>query len=283
MTDKHAFLDALLREDFVSFLNKTFVEVSGGDQFLGNWHIDAIAWELKQIQDGNNTRLIVTMPPRYLKSIAISVAWPAWMLGHKPQLRFVCVSYSKELASKHASDCRAVMQTDWYQRIFPKTRLRKGSMAEMDFGTTQGGGRLSTSVGGTLTGRGGDIIVIDDPIKPDEAHSETTRKTVLHWFSNTLLSRLNDKKTGSIVLVMQRLHEEDLAGHLLEAGGWHHLSLPAIAETDLEIATGHGIKKLFREGKSCIQNAKIASRSSSCAIRWAHRRSPHSISRTRFL
>lgn len=201
MTDKHTFLDALLREDFVSFLNKTFAEVSGGDQFLGNWHIDSIAWELKQIQDGNNTRLIVTMPPRYLKSIAISVAWPAWMLGHNPQLRFVCVSYSKELAAKHASDCRAVMQTDWYQRIFPMTRLRKGSMAEMDFSTTQGGSRLSTSVGGTLTGRGGDIIVIDDPIKPDEAHSETTRKSVLHWFSNTLLSRLNDKKRGSICLV----------------------------------------------------------------------------------
>ncbi|MEM7472585.1 MAG: phage terminase large subunit [Pseudomonadota bacterium] len=248
MSDKQDLLDALLRKDFASFLAKTFMEVSGGDQFLPNWHIEAIAWELERISRGDNTRLIVTMPPRYLKSIAISVAWPAWMLGHNSQLRFVCVSYSGDLAAKHASDCRAVMQTGWYQRVFPKTRLQKGSMAEMDFSTTQGGGRLSTSVGGTLTGRGGDIIIIDDPIKPDDAHSETTRKNVLTWYSNTLASRLNNKKTGSIVLVMQRLHEEDLAGHLLGAGGWQHLSLPAIAETDLEIATGEGKAKRFIEG-----------------------------------
>lgn len=249
MIDRQAALGAILRKDFASFLAKTFPEVSGGDNFLPNWHIEAIAWELEQITRGESTRLIVTMPPRYLKSIAISVAWPAWMLGHNPQLEFVCVSYSGDLAAKHASDCRAVMQSDWYQRIFPKTRLKKGNMAEMDFRTTEGGGRLSTSVGGTLTGRGGDIIIIDDPIKPDDAQSETTRRAVLKWYSNTLTSRLNNKKTGSIVLVMQRLHEEDLAGHLLEGGGWRHLSLPAFAETDLEIALGGGRTKHFREGE----------------------------------
>lgn len=247
MNEEQIFLNAVLRRDFVSFLAKVFAEVSGGDKYIPNWHIEAIAWELERIMSADNTRLIVTMPPRYLKSIAISVAWPAWVLGHDPQRRFVCVSYSAELAAKHANDCRSVMQSDWYKRIFPQTRLQKGKMAEMDFGTTQGGGRLSTSVGGTLTGRGGDIIIIDDPIKPDDANSETTRKNVLTWFSNTLLSRLNNKKTGSIVLVMQRLHEEDLAGHLLEAGGWHHLCLPAIAEEDLEIAIGKDKIKTFRE------------------------------------
>ncbi len=248
MSDSQGVFDSILRKDFASFLAKVFAEISGGDHFLPNWHIEAIAWELEQIMRGDTTRLIVTMPPRYLKSIAISVAWPAWMLGHNPQLRFVCVSYSGDLAAKHASDCRAVIQTDWYQRIFPKTRLQRGSMAEMDFSTTQGGGRLSTSVGGTLTGRGGDIIIIDDPIKPDDAHSEATRKTVLNWYSNTAVSRLNNKKTGTIVLVMQRLHEEDLAGHLLESGDWRHLSLPAIAESDLEIAISDGRFKRFLEG-----------------------------------
>ena len=251
MTDRISeseLFDVVLRQDFVSFLAKTFMEVSGGDQFIHNWHLHAIAWELEQIMRGNNTRLIVTMPPRYLKSIAISVAWPAWMLGRNPLLRFVCVSYSGDLAAKHANDCRSVIQSDWYQRIFPKTRLRKGGTAEMDFRTTQGGGRLSTSVGGTLTGRGGDIIIIDDPIKPDDAHSEVTRRNLIHWFSNTLVSRLNNKKTGAMVLVMQRLHENDLAGHLLEAGGWQHLSLPAIAETDRKIATGKGRFKCFAEG-----------------------------------
>ncbi|MEM1384654.1 MAG: hypothetical protein AAF713_06865 [Pseudomonadota bacterium] len=99
---------------------------------------------------------------------------------------------------------------------------------------------MSTSVGGTLTGRGGDIIVIDDPIKPDEAASETARKTVKDWYANTIVSRLNDKATGAIVLVMQRVHEDDLAGHLLETGGWQHLSLPPIAESPEEIPIGEG-------------------------------------------
>ncbi len=250
MHDHQAVLDAILRSDFPSFVAKAFAEVSGGDVFQPNWHLEAIGWQLDRIRDGANTRLVVTMPPRYLKSITISVAWVAWMLGHNPQLKFVCVSYSSDLARKHANDCRALMQTGWYRRLFPRTLLQKGRSAEMDFSTTAGGGRLSTSVGGTLTGRGGDIIIIDDPIKPDEALSETTRKAVLSWFSNTLSSRLNDKKRGAIVLVMQRLHEEDLAGHLLEAGGWHHLSLPAIAGTDLEIPVGQNQLHQFAEGSA---------------------------------
>ncbi len=233
--DPQKILDAVLHKDFLSFLQKAFETASGGDSFKPNWHIEAIRWQLERIRAGDNTRLIVTMPPRYLKSITISVAWVAWMLGREPSKKFICISYSADLAKKHANDCRAIMLTPWYQRAFPNTRIPRGGGGEMDFRTTKGGGRMSTSVGGTLTGRGGDIIVIDDPIKPDEAMSETTRNSVLNWYSNTLLSRLNDKKTGAIILVMQRLHEEDLAGHLLEQGGCCHLSLPAIAENDEEI------------------------------------------------
>lgn len=240
MTDRQAYFDAVLREDFIAFLSKAFSTASGGDQFAPNWHHDAIGHQLSRVQQGGSTRLIVTMPPRYLKSITISVAWVAWRLGRNPGLKFVCVSYSGELAQKHAGDCRAIMQTDWYQRVFPNTRLKRGGGAEMDFATTKGGGRLSTSVGGTLTGRGGDIIIIDDPIKPDEAMSETARRKVIHWYANTLSSRLNDKSKGAILLVMQRLHEEDLAGHLLEAGGWDHLSLQAIAETNERVPLGGG-------------------------------------------
>lgn len=231
--------DALLHEDFLSFLRMVFETVSGGDTFASNWHHEAIAWQLDRIVAGDSTRLIVTMPPRYLKFITISVAWVAWMLGRDPAMRFVCVSYSSDLAQKHAGDCRAIMQSDWYRRVFPNTVLPRGGSSEMDFRTTEGGGRLSTSVGGTLTGRGGDIIVIDDPIKPDEAMSDVARKRVLNWYANTLSSRLNDKAKGAIVLVMQRLHEEDLAGHLLDAGGWEHLCLPATAEIEERIPVDH--------------------------------------------
>lgn len=230
MTDREAYFDAVLREDFIAFLSKAFATASGTDSFMPNWHHEAIGHQLARVECGSSKRLIITMPPRYLKSITVSVAWVAWRLGRDPGLKFVCVSYSNELAQKHAGDCRAIMQTDWFRRVFPNTRLERGGGAEMDFATTKGGGRLSTSVGGTLTGRGGDIIIIDDPIKPDEAMSETVRRKVIHWYGNTLSSRLNDKTKGAILLVMQRLHEEDLAGHLLEAGGWDHLSLQAIAE-----------------------------------------------------
>jgi predicted phage terminase large subunit-like protein len=232
--------DAILRQDFLSFTHRAFLLVSPGYEFQSNWHLEAIAHQLQRLGDGETTRLIVTVPPRSLKSITISVAWVAWMLGHNPKLWFVCVSYSADLALKHARDCRAIMQSDWYRRIFPGTILSRERNAEGDFQTTRRGGRLSTGVGGTLTGRGGDFIVIDDPIKPEEAMSELTRTGVIDWFSNTLLSRLNDKQRGAIGLVMQRLHEGDLAGHLLEKGGWEHANLPAIAEIDEDIPLGQG-------------------------------------------
>ena len=149
-------------------------------------------------------------------------------------------SYSNELAGKHARDCRAVMQAPWYQRTFPTTRLDASKTAETEFMTTQRGFRLATSTGGTLTGRGGEILIIDDPMKPADAQSEARRLDVQQWYSNTLLSRLDDKANGSIVLVMQRLHVDDLAGYLLEQGGWEVLSLPAIAEVEQEAALGRG-------------------------------------------
>ncbi|MEM8970751.1 MAG: phage terminase large subunit [Pseudomonadota bacterium] len=225
-------LSELIRRDFGAFLRMAFETVSGGEQLMTNWHHDAIGHRLDRVRRGETTRLMICMPPRNLKSITISVAWVAWMLGHDPGLNFVCVSYSSDLARKHAADCRAVLESDWYRRAFPGTRFRRGGASEMDFRTTKGGGRLSTSVGGTLTGRGGDIIVIDDPMKPEEAMSEVRREAVKTWYANKLSSRLNNPKTGTVVLVMQRLHEDDLAGHLLEGGGWDLLSLPAIAEEE---------------------------------------------------
>jgi predicted phage terminase large subunit-like protein len=170
----------------------------------------------------------------------ISVAWVAWCLGKNPRLNFVCVSYSNELSLKHARDCRAVMSTAWYQRLFPQTVIAPSRQAVHDFETTRGGGRLATSIGGTLTGRGGDIIIIDDPINPKEANSDVEREGVNDWFASTLASRLNDKTKGAIITVMQRLHQFDLAGMLIESGDWHQLSLPAIAPGDIAIPLTRG-------------------------------------------
>src|SRR5262249_9049182 len=144
------------------------------------------------------------------------------------------------VAAKFSNDCRAVMRSDWYRQTFPKTRIDKAKDTEAEVRTTERGYRLATSVGGTLTGRGGDVIIIDDPIKPQDAQSKATRDKTIQWYENTLLSRLDDKVRGAIVLVMQRLHMEDLAGHLLEKGGFQHLCLPAIAEGKQTIKLGLG-------------------------------------------
>jgi len=125
------------------------------------------------------------------------------------------------------------MMTPWYRRIF-LTRLAAHRQAVQEFITTRQGYRLATSTGGVLTGRGADIIAIDDPLKPEEALSKTLRQACNEWFVHTLYSRLNDKRTGAILLIMQRLHEDDLVGHVLGLERWEVLSFPAIAESDEE-------------------------------------------------
>jgi len=197
-----------------------------------------MAYELGEVLGGRTRRLIITVPPRSLKSICASVALPAFALGHDPTRRIICVSYSEGLARKHANDCRALMRSDLYRRIFPAVRISAAKDTETEVMTTARGSRLATSVGGTLTGRGGNLLIIDDPLKPQDAHSESARDSLKQWYSNTLLSRLDHKTEGSIIIVMQRLHPDDLVGHLLEQGGWRHLNLPAIAEEDTIVCVG---------------------------------------------
>jgi predicted phage terminase large subunit-like protein len=233
-------LRVFLRNDFYAFVQKVFETVVPGATFSRNWSTEAVAHAFEQIVRGETTRLIVNIPPRHLKSLCASVALPAFLLGHDPTKKIICVSYSDDLAVKFSNDCRAVMQSDWYKKTFPHTQIDRAKNTETEFRTTKRGYRLATSVGGTLTDRGGDIIVIDDPIKPQDAQSESIRKKTVQWYENTLLSRLDDKVRGAIVLVMQRLHLDDLAGHLLEKGGFEHLCLPAIAERRESIALGHG-------------------------------------------
>jgi len=232
-------LRAALRQDLGAFIVKVFQTVSPGDRYRHNWHIDAIIHQLLQVHRGDNRRLIITQPPRSLKSICTSVAFVAWALGHDPSKRFACVSYSHELCATFARQFRTVVQSDWYRTLFPNMTLAKDT--ETECVTTQGGGRIAVPVGGSFTGRGADVIIIDDPMKADEAQSGVRRHTVNEWYGTTLLSRLDDKETGAIILVMQRLHEDDLAGKLLNEGGWCHLDLPAIAADDEEIAIGPGV------------------------------------------
>jgi hypothetical protein len=200
-------LRVFLRNDFYAFVQKVFETVVPGVAFSRNWSTEAVAHALNRVVRGETTRLIINIPPRNLKSICASVALPAYLLGHDPTRKIIAVSYSDDLAAKFANDCRAVMQADWYKQTFPGTHIDKAKNTESESRTTERGYRLATSVGGTLTGRGGDIIIIDDPIKPQDAQSKSVRDKIIQWYENTLLSRLDDKVRGAIVIVMQRLRE----------------------------------------------------------------------------
>ena len=237
-----------MRQDLGTFTAKVFSTVSPGDNYLHNWHIDAVSHALMQIHHGKNRRLIVTQPPRSLKSICTSVSFVAWSLGHDPSMRFACVSYSHELAASFARQFRTVVTSEWYRALFPKMRLSKDT--ETECVTTKNGGRFVVPVGGSFTGRGADVIIIDDPLKADDGPSDKARRVINDWFPTTVLSQLDDKQKGAIIVVAQRLHEDDLPGRLLTEGGWHHLDLPAIAQEDQEIPIGPDAVHRRRKGEA---------------------------------
>src|SRR6516225_9475900 len=223
--------DDLLRRDFACFARRAFSELNPQTPFLLGWHFEIIAAKLAALFEGRIRRLIINLPSRHLKSHLASVTFPAWCLGRKPSAQILCVSYAQELADKLSRDCRRIVASDWYRQLFP-TRLSPQRQAVPEFETTAQGCRIATSVGGVLTGRGADIIIIDDPLKPEEALSEAHRQGANEWFDHTLYSRLNDKQQGAIVLIMHRLHEDDLVGHVLSQEDWEIVRLPAIAEED---------------------------------------------------
>src|SRR5215467_10719546 len=233
--------ETMVRQDFGTFAARCFYDLNPQTDLAMNWHLEVIAAKLTAVREGKIRRLIINLPPRHRKSLMASVALPAWCLGHDPSAQILCVSYAQDLADKHARDSRSIMMSRWFQQIFP-TRLATHRQAVQEFITTRQGYRLATSTGGVLTGRGADVIVIDDPLKPEEALSKTMRQACNEWYLNTLYSRLNDKRTGAILLIMQRLHEDDLVGHVLGLEPWEVLSFPAIAEKDEE----HRIETIWR-------------------------------------
>lgn len=234
----------LARASFIPFAVKAFGIVNQGTPFAANRAFLPMAHALEEVASGRCQRLLITVPPRSGKSLLASVALPAFILGKNPAARIICASYSGDLSEKLHRDCRTVLTHGFYRQLFPATVIG-GKNTQSEFETAHGGFRFATSVGGTLTGRGGDFIIIDDPIKPDEAMSEVARKRSYDWFTGTVGSRLDNKTKGAMIVVMQRLHVEDIAGHILDREGWHHLDLPAIAEREalIPIGGGHFIRR----------------------------------------
>lgn len=204
---------------------------------LSNWHQREICKALERVMVGKTNRLIINIPPRSGKTEIAVKAFIAWAMGLYPDCEFIHASYSKRLATSNTYEVRAIMQSDAYRAIFPWTALQDDSKAKDEFRTAQGGIVYATGADGTITGYGaakmretfGGAVIIDDPHKAGEATSSIMRQNVIDWYQNTIASRLN-KSDGPIIVIMQRLHEEDLSGWLLAGGSgeqWEHLVIPA--------------------------------------------------------
>ena len=208
-----------------------------------NWHIDAICEHLEAVADGEIRRLIINIPPRHGKSILVNVAFPAWVWAQKkrspltgPGVGFLSTSYSHTLSVRDNLKGRRLVESPWYQRGWgDRFKLTSDQNTKIRFENDRGGYRIASSVDGTATGDGGDIIIVDDPISAGDALSTTIRAGVNEWFDGTMSTRLNDPKTGAFVMIMQRLHESDLVGHVLakeDRDDWTMLCLPARYERD---------------------------------------------------
>jgi hypothetical protein len=205
-------LQALLAHDLTAFTEFAFGVVRPEILFKPNWHLEAVAYKLSQVAKGQVRRLIITLPPRTLKSLCSSVALPAWYLGYCPYERVVVVSYSDLLARQHANDFRSLVNDPVYRATFPSMCIDR--QTDREISTTKRGKRIATSIDGTLTGLGGNLIIIDDPLKLGDAMSEAVRARVIEWYRSTLISRGDDKGSTRIVVVMQRVHQGDLVGYL---------------------------------------------------------------------
>lgn len=224
-------------DSFTKFLPHAVASICPSRDLFNNWHIKLICQYLEAMENDEIKRLIINMPPRHSKSICVSAAWPAWLLGKDPTKKIVVASYAQHLSQKHAQDSRIVMHSSWFQTLFPEARIAKGENTKDKFVMTQRGFRIATSVFGAITGEGGDLLIVDDPHTPMQVSSNKSRKRILEWFDQTFFTRLNSPSRGKIIIVMHRLDEEDLTGYLLKKHTkWELLSLPIFSESNTDLS-----------------------------------------------
>lgn len=210
------------------FVRQAWPIVEPSTPFVPGWHIDAIIEHIEAISNGEIRNLVINVPPRHMKSLLVSVFWPAWEWIRWPSRRWLFASYAESLAIRDNVRSRRLIQSGWYQANWGNSFRFAGDQNEKrKIETNKGGHRIAVGTGGSATGEGGDRLIIDDPHNIGEIESTTVRKGVLEWFDQVWSTRANDPKHSAKVIIMQRCHSEDLAGHVLERGGWEHLSIPA--------------------------------------------------------
>jgi predicted phage terminase large subunit-like protein len=211
------------------FVKQSWHVVEPGVPFIPSWHIEEICEHLEALTAGELRKLLINIPPRHSKSTIVSVMWPMWEWLTDPMQKFLCASYSGNLSIRDNLKARRLVQSPWYQERWGHMfKLAGDQNAKQRFENSMTGYRLATSVGGTATGEGGSRLILDDPHSAQEAQSDVIRDSALEWFDVVWSTRLNDPKKDCMVTIMQRLHEKDISGHILEdIGGWEHLMIPA--------------------------------------------------------
>lgn len=241
--------DAICRTYLFPFLLKAFSFIHPDEPPLAHaWYLLAMCRWLERADAGELPRSMIWIQPRTLKSFTVSVVFPCWLLGRNPGAKVMVATYGEVLGAEHADARRRIMDSDWYQALFSQTRLASRGNRDGAILTSAGGRISSVSVGGPVTGRGADTIIIDDAMKADARTSEAARTEVRNWFSTTLSTRLNDKREGVILSIQQRICEDDLPAHLAEKG-YACLRLPAIADQDIEVEIGTGHFHSWKRGE----------------------------------
>jgi predicted phage terminase large subunit-like protein len=247
-TPTNSELYALLRQSFPAFIAKVFATLHPGKELDLKWYIDAMCYQLERVRTGETNRLIINVPPRMLKSITVSVAWPAFLLGHNPSLKIMVVSHSTDLATVLSNQFRQVVEAEWYREAFPTMSGAPRKDNERIFETSAGGKREARSVGAGILGLGADCFILDDLLDPGEMTTQLAEEKVNSWLDQRLSTRVNDPAKTAMVLVMQRLSEGDPVAHMSAQEDWDKLVLPAIAQSDISVPMGPHETHLFRQG-----------------------------------
>ncbi len=232
----------LYRKSFYEFTLDAFKTLHNGNELTVNWHIELLCKRLQKEAerivkgDPRDKHLLINVPPRTLKSELVNVFFSVYLWVLKDSIQFISSSYSASLSITLSTQARRLIESDWFKTHFPNIKLSKDENTKSRYTNTNSGLRYSTSTGGTVTGMGADVIVIDDPQNPQLARSDKERENANTFFNETLRSRLNNPDKGVFIVIMQRLHENDLTGMLLEKEpeNWEHICLPAELSNDVK-------------------------------------------------
>jgi len=229
-------------QSLAGFVREAWHVVEPSSEYIHGWHLDAICSHLQAVTDGRINRLLINVPPGTMKSLLTSVLWPAWEWGpmERPSLRYLTSSYTEKYVKRDSRRMRDLVQSEWYRSLWPEVELVRAG--EASFANTKTGFREGVPFA-SLTGGRGDRVIIDDPHSTETAESEAERLNTTRIFRESVPTRLNDPKTSAIIVIMQRLHEDDVSGQIQKLGlGYEHLMLPMEFEPDRRCKTSIGFE-----------------------------------------